>query len=108
MAKFQRTGLIKHINEHEPQYGDVSGDTFYDSMLIVARAKSMFEELPSTVRREFDNDPGKFLSFVENPENEGKLIEMGLANQRESVVPIDDSPEPEKTTTQETAPVEAE
>ncbi|AXL14766.1 internal scaffolding protein [Microviridae sp.] len=82
MAKFQKTGLINHINENEAKYGDVSGDDFYDSCLIIANANSMFEELPSTVRKNFDNDPGKFLKFVENPDNEGKLIEYGLANPR--------------------------
>lgn len=82
MAKWQKTGIIEHVNEFEGQYGDFTDlPADYQSALNqVMAAQEMFESLPSTVRRKFDNDPGKFLEFVDNPENAGELVEMGLAH----------------------------
>ena len=40
----------------------------------------MFSELPSTVRKEFANNPGEFLAFVYDEKNHDKLAEMGLTN----------------------------
>ena len=39
-----------------------------------------FDDLPAKVRREFDNDPFKFLEFVEDPENVERMAELGLVN----------------------------
>ena len=50
-------------------------------MQIVATANSMFQDLPSSIRNQFQNDPGQFLDFVQDPENLEEMREMGLANQ---------------------------
>lgn len=61
-------------------YGDFSGVTSYqDALDQVAQAQESFMELPAQVRLTFDNDPGKFLEFVQDPSNFDKLVEMGLA-----------------------------
>ena len=39
----------------------------------------MFEDLPSKARTEFNNDPGTFLDFVQDPENKDKLYDLGLS-----------------------------
>ena len=39
----------------------------------------MFEELPSQIRKKFNNDPAQFLDFVQNENNKDALYEMGLA-----------------------------
>ena len=41
-------------------------------------AQDMFESLPADIRTKFGNDPGRFLDFVEDPQNEEELIELGL------------------------------
>ena len=35
---------------------------------------------PSKARTKFDNDPGKFLDFVQNPDNELEFYELGLTD----------------------------
>ena len=60
---------------------------YQESMNIVAKAQSMFNQLPSQIRNEFDNDPSLFLDFVQDPQNEDQLVEMGLANPREKIEP---------------------
>lgn len=106
MARFQKTGIINHVNDYQPQYGDISGDSFQESMLIIAEANTMFEELPSSVRKEFDNNPAKFLKFVEDPDNHEKLVDMGLANQREASAP--DQQAQVETTVEENATASTE
>jgi len=79
MARFIKTGIMDHVRDHGPQYGFASSDTFRESMEIVAKANSMFEELPSKIRNQFENDPGKFLDFVQDEKNLTEMQEMGLA-----------------------------
>ena len=87
MAKFQVTGMATHINEHQPQYGFATSHQFFESMQIVAKANTMFEELPSSIRAKFRNDPAQFLDFVQDPNNAEELREMGLAKRTEPQKP---------------------
>lgn len=79
MKRFEKTGVIDHQNPRKPVYADVSTFTDYQTSVgIVLRAHEAFEGLPSDIRAQFDNDPGKFLEFFEDPANENKAIELGL------------------------------
>lgn len=78
MARFQRTGVLDHVRKHQPEYGFASNADFTSSMQLVAQAQSMFEELPSSVRKRFDNSPGAFLDFVQDESNTAEMAELGL------------------------------
>ncbi len=80
MAKYQKTGAIEHVNKHQASYGYATSDDFQTSLEIVARGRDMFNELPSSIRTKFENDPAKFLDFVQNEENLQEMQEMGLAH----------------------------
>ena len=41
-------------------------------------ANTMFAELPAELREMFQNNAGTFLEFASNPENNDKMIELGL------------------------------
>lgn len=58
----------------------VPDNDFQEMMNVLLQAKEAFSSVPSDIRRQFDNDPAKFMDFVHNPDNSDKLIEMGLAN----------------------------
>lgn len=61
-------------------FGDFSDVKDYRSALdVVNDAAGMFFDLPSQLRKEFDNDPAQFLDFVQDPKNVDKLVEFGLA-----------------------------
>ena len=79
MEKYVRTGTLEHRNEYVGQYGDVTGIDFQTAMNIVVDAQNMFNDLPSSVRNKFQNDPARFLDFVQDAQNREELIEMGLA-----------------------------
>lgn len=86
MAKYQKTGQIDHLNTYKGEYADVSqmGD-YQESIEIVRAAHDAFMDLPAQIRKEFDNDPGKFIHFSENPENLDRLVELGLATRNEAI-----------------------
>nr|QJB21637.1 MAG: internal scaffolding protein [Microvirus sp.] len=78
MAQYLTTGEFFHINETAPQYLDCTGEDFRASMDYIAGAFSMFEELPSKIRIQFDNDPAEFLDFCSQEKNRPELAAMGL------------------------------
>jgi len=97
MAKYQKTGLIDHVNEHGASYGDQpAAADFHEAMNLVANTKSMFEELPSATREDFDNDPSKFLDFIADEERRETLLKTKKINPEDTTV-TDENPvaEPE-------------
>lgn len=78
LREYQKTGLIRHAKENQGRYDDVSPTTFHDAMVIVADSKSMFNELPSNIRKEFGNNPEAFLSFVQNPASKERMQQLGI------------------------------
>lgn len=78
LSKYQRTGLLDFVNRNEPRYGDASAVDFQDALDTVNRARDMFAELPSKMRRRFDNDPAALLAFLQDERNRSEAIELGL------------------------------
>ena len=79
MAKYQKTGLLAHVNRHHGNYGDFMQATDYhtahNQMLA---AEEAFLSVPAKIRATFENDPGKFLEFCQNPDNLDEMREIGL------------------------------
>ena len=88
---YDRNGLISHLNEKMPQYADLVHDNiiggaaldYHQALTMVRQADSAFRELPAEVRQRFENDPAKFLAFVDDPANQEEMVHMGLADARE-------------------------
>ncbi len=76
LKKAQRTGTLSHLQRFEGQYGDFSNFDFMEAQQQLAKANSIFEQLPSELRREFNNTPQEFFAFATNPENAGKLSKL--------------------------------
>lgn len=79
MGRYLKTGQIDHLNVHGPNYGFASSQTFQECMEIVRTAEQMFADLPSETRARFQNRPGAFLDFVQDPKNVPEMVRMGLA-----------------------------
>lgn len=76
LQRAQKTGTISHLAKHGKAYGDFADFDFFEAQTRLAAGRSIFEELPSEVRREFQNDPGRFFAFANDPENVGRLGEL--------------------------------
>lgn len=108
MAKYQKTGVITHVAKYAMEYGDATDIDYQTALNTVIEAQRMFADLPSSVRRKFDEDPAEFLAFVQNPENVEEMRELGLVDVPEDPIPIPvvmaANPVPEPAPVDEPAP----
>lgn len=89
MAKYQRTGLIEAVNKIQPAYADVAGFDFQYAMDQILLSQQMFAELPSSVRKRFNNEPRLFVEFVGDPANKDEAVRLGLIKVPDPVDPPD-------------------
>lgn len=81
LKKYDKTGLITHVNTSVANYGDFTAvNEYQESLNMVINAQDAFNELPSEIRKKFGYDPGLFFEFATDPSNKEKMIEYGLAN----------------------------
>lgn len=83
LARYQKTGLVGHLNARQPRYGDFSNTLDYQAALnAVMAAEESFSSLPAKVRDRFQNDPSKLISFINDPKNKNEAIKLGLLEQK--------------------------
>jgi len=100
MKKYERTGVLEHRNRFEGAYGDFTSAPadYQESMNAVLAAEDMFASLPSKIRRRFHNDPGAFIEYVGNPDNQEEMIALGLATRiPEDIIDEPGTPTPKKS-----------
>lgn len=80
VARCLQTGSVPQVEGG--LYGDFADlpDNLQDSYALIQEAGDRFMQLPSDVRREFNNDPMQLLSFIHNPANRQRAGELGLIN----------------------------
>lgn len=76
IARHAAQGTLPFLHAHQGEFGDFADFDFQEAHLMIARAKSLFYELPANVRAEFNGDPGAFFDFVNDPENSERLAEV--------------------------------
>lgn len=79
---------VAQLNQGEYLMDDIPTNDFMESMNIVLKAQQTFSQLPSEVRKQFNNQPAEFMDFVQNPDNGQALVDMGLAQRITSPEPI--------------------
>ena len=89
IKQFERTGVLNHDAKYHGTYGDFgSMPDFKQAQDLIANAKTMFNELPATVREEHRNDPSLFLDWIQNPDNRDAIEEKGFST--DHLPPIED------------------
>ena len=77
LKNYNKTGVMPE-NFNPGEYRDLDGTDYQEYMQTVASANSMFEELPSALRKRFKNDPAQLLSFVHDDKNVAEAHNLGL------------------------------
>lgn len=90
LAGFQRTGALNHFAKYSGSYGDFSACDLQTAQNLLIRARQMFDELPSAIRREVSTPEG-FLDFVQDPANAERMAALGLTK---PVPGLDPAPKP--------------
>lgn len=102
MGKYQKTGLIEHVQKVQGAYGDFTSVQDYQlSLNQVIEAQEAFDALPSKIRKRFNNDPAHLMAFMGDPANIEEAITLGLAE----FTPI---PQPEAAPAASEAPAGAD
>lgn len=79
MRKYEKTGILEHANAHQGTYMEMpTAPDFHEAQNIIATANSMFESVPSSIRKKFDNDPTRYIEFMQKAENYAEIVKMGL------------------------------
>jgi phage internal scaffolding protein len=80
MQKYEKTGLIAHVNSHGGDYGNYLNVTdYHTAMTQITEAQEAFMSLPAKLRERFGNNPANFLAFAQDEKNLSEMVEMGLA-----------------------------
>lgn len=89
IKKYIETGSVTHVrNAAEGVYADLTDlPSFEEAMKTVAEASAAFETVPAHIRLRFNNDPGQFISFLDNPENDEEAIKLNLKVRRQAPPP---------------------
>lgn len=87
LRKFQKTGIIEHARRFGGEYGDAPAVTFKEAMDIVAKGKTMWEELPSSLKKRFGS-PEAFVDFVHDDANIEEARELGLIPKEGKASPV--------------------
>jgi phage internal scaffolding protein len=88
IKKYDSTGLINHVAKGVAEYGDYTEvNEYQESLNKVIKAQNSFNLLPSSIRKKFENNPGKFFEFATDPKNYKELVELGLANKKVEIQP---------------------
>lgn len=90
VKRFNLTGELPS-GVRVPEYADFEGVFDYHSALnAIAAAHESFDAMPAQVRARFNNEPGAFVDFCNDPDNLDEMVKLGLAvklDQKESDVP---------------------
>lgn len=83
MARYMKTGILVDPalagSARRPMYGDfTSSSDFLEIQNSLARVRSVFDQLPASVRAEFSNDAALMLDFISDPANLDRAISLGL------------------------------
>jgi len=88
LSQFKKTGVINHISQLKPEYSELPDNIDYQSALnIQIQADEAFLQLPSVVRRYFNNDPAMLLAALNDPDQHDKLVEYGILNPKPAPQP---------------------
>lgn len=87
LKRYQKQGVIDHLNKYNAHYGDyIDVQDYQHSLNQVIAAHDMFMSLPSSIRVKFNNDPGVFLEFATNPDNLEDMGALGLTKAKTSTL----------------------
>lgn len=98
MSKYEKNGLIDHVNTYGGQYGELPDVVdYHENLNQILAAQEAFASLTANIRDRFQNDPGQFLEFVSDPENADEMRDLGLlrADLPEPQSDAEPSPDPD-------------
>lgn len=92
IARYRTTGLLTdplRPATRLAQFGDFSDVVDYQTAQnIIIAADAAFMSLPAVVRKRFDNDPAKYIAFMEDEKNYDEALKLGLVDPKVEAEPL--------------------
>ena len=83
IRKYDSQGFFDSINRNPSQYTDFTQvRDLADAIDQIESARDAFQEIPSDIRKKFNNSPSEFFDFASKEDNYNELVKLGLATQR--------------------------
>jgi len=86
---------MDHVQQNEPAFADVTGYDFQTNQNTLATIQSMFNELPASVRQQFDHDPQQYIEHIAVQDNvedmKDGVIDNPIAETTQDSSPVEDS-----------------
>jgi phage internal scaffolding protein len=81
LKKYEKTGVINHVNNVAPTYGNfLNIEEYQTSLNKIGMAEESFDALPAKIRKKFQNNPANLIEFLSKEENKKEALELGLLN----------------------------
>lgn len=96
LRKFRATGFLGDPERKaRAVYGDFTGiEDFQTIQQKMAALNEYFMSLPSNVRRFFGDEPGNYVSWITDPRNHQKAVDMGLLSVPQVDIPSAEAEQP--------------
>jgi hypothetical protein len=86
MSKYKKTGELPNFKTKTPQYIDETKiPSFLEAHSIVQKAKELFYELPSQVRKALDNNPANLEHALQDKDLQPLFVKHGLLEEKKVV-----------------------
>lgn len=98
MSRYERTGMLvdpMQMRQVKPLFDDFSNIPDYqEAQNAIIEAEMLFDNLPSSIRKRFGNDPSQLLDFMSDPDNYDEAVKLGIVakNPEESSEPQPPAP----------------
>lgn len=88
--QFLGSGQITHVNPNDPVFAEMPDIDFTEATRLVTAAKQRMDQLPSSLREKFGNDPARLLNYIaDRDENYDEGVELGVYAPEEEQSPIE-------------------
>jgi len=83
MARYRKTGILpESARSAAARYGDFGQvPDFMQMQEKLIAANALFDSLPAAVRKQFNNDPGEFISASNTREGRELMVKLGLGKE---------------------------
>lgn len=107
LERYQQQGVPPRVNSGQPQWGDFTAPDLQTALNTVIEAEALFDELPSSLRNRFDNDPVKLLDWVHDPKNAQEAVSLGFLDAQRLPAGWGSLPPPQNAPSASQAPSQA-
>lgn len=79
IRRYAKTGTLPNLNNLEAIYGEITSQGLQEAHEMIASASEAFDQIPSEIRKQFNNDAGLFIDYATNPQNIQQMASWNLA-----------------------------